>query len=155
MRLVLAADGTVDLVLGPSGIEAGTGLGSAVIVSLLTDARAGVDDVLPDARAGGGLIQPDRRGWAGDALSEIPGDRIGSHLWLLGREKQTESVRLRAIDYARAALQWLIDDGYAVSIDIEAFWSQAGRLDLSVTIHQASGARETIDIPNAGGSYAL
>ena len=36
-----------------------------------------------------------RRGWVGDAL-DGQGRRLGSLLWLLSREKQTEQTRLRA-----------------------------------------------------------
>ena len=89
------------------------GLGTAAFISLFTDRRAGADDGLPPA---------DRRGWVGDALATTAGDRIGSRLWLLKREKQTEETRARAEEYAREALEWMVADGLVTGIEIEAAW---------------------------------
>lgn len=114
-----------------AGAEAGgdlAGLASAVIVSLFTDRLAEADDTLP---AGDG----DRRGWWGDALA-ADGDRIGSRLWLLNREKQRRSVLGRAEDYCREALQWLIDDGIAEAVDIEVAFIRRGVLGIAVTVHR-------------------
>ena len=82
------------------------GLLTAVVLSLFTDARAHDDDTVPDARPG----EPgDRRGWWGDALSPDAGP-LGSRLWLLWREKDQDEVVIRAQEYARAALAWLVTD---------------------------------------------
>lgn len=130
----------IDLATGDSGLLREDTLYSAVIISLLTDRRAAADDVLPDAPVRNGPLPSDRRGWCGDALSEISGDRIGSRLWLLQREKQTEETRRRAIDYAREALQWMIDDGDVLRFDIDASWPQRERLDLFVTAWTPDGS---------------
>lgn len=101
-------------------------LATSVILSLFTDRQADPDDALPDRSR-------DRRGWWGDASARSP---IGSRLWLLSREKTTPGTRLRAIGYAREALAWMIEDGVADRIDVDATY-RAGtptRLDLSITI---------------------
>jgi phage gp46-like protein len=88
-------------------------LDTAVLISLFTRRRADDDDALPDPRS------TDRGGWWGDSYADIEGDLIGSKLWLLSRSKATSDVLLQAKAYALEALQWLIDDGIADSIDVE------------------------------------
>jgi phage gp46-like protein len=122
-----------DVALLPSGAIAGDdGLTTAVILSLFLDARARPDDELPDGAAG------DRRGWVGDAFALE--DRIGSRLWLLTRAKQTEETRRRAEDYATEALAWLIEDGLATGITVNAAWVARGLLGLRCTIATAGDA---------------
>lgn len=120
---------TVDMAIDGPGLAVDDGLRTALLVSLFTDARSRDDDELP---AG----ETRRRGWWGDLLA-VPGDGIGSRLWLLAREKQTEETRERAQDYAREACQWLIDDGVASQVDVSAEWLDGvGRLGLAVTVHR-------------------
>jgi len=130
---------TCDLALGPAGLLADDGLTTAVLLSLLTDARAKPGDRLPDGVT-------DRRGWWGDALSGFDGDRFGSRLWLLCREKQTEETRRRAEEYATEALAWLITDGAACAVAVAAAWraSVPGRLDLTVTVTLPAGGALTV-----------
>lgn len=90
------------------------GLTTAVLISLFTDARAKDDDELPSA-----LISedfPDRRGCWMDSTSGRANDSIGSRLWLLERSKVTTENLRRAEQYAREALQWMIDEGLASTI---------------------------------------
>ncbi|MBR0653304.1 hypothetical protein GXW78_26865 [Roseomonas terrae] len=101
------------------------GLGTCVLISLFTDRRATADDGLPPA---------ERRGWVGDMLAEVEGDRIGSRLWLLKREKQTEETRARAEEYAAEALAWLLNDGLVAAIELEAAWVRPSVLGLRVTL---------------------
>ncbi len=91
------------------------GLETAIIISLFTDRRANHDDALPD----GG---DDRRGWWADAFPELEGDRIGSRLWLLFREKDMQSVVNRAREYTDEALAWLVQDGVAQRIVVQTGW---------------------------------
>jgi phage gp46-like protein len=106
---------------GP-GLVMDDGLQSAVVISLFTDRRADAND-LPTNAPGG-----DRRGWWGDSFGDVPGDRIGSRLWLLAREK------------AKEALQWLLDDGIASAVNVDAQWmdGRQGVLQLNVEIVRAS-----------------
>ncbi len=125
-----------DLIIGVEDLESDRGLASAVIMSLFTDRRALPDDTLPDP----GIT--DRRGWWGDKLAEITGDRIGSRLWLLEREKTTQEALLRAQEYAREAVKWMVDDGVAAKV--EALAERQGdvgndRLALQVTIYKTDG----------------
>jgi len=71
-------------------------------------------------------------------VTDIPPDHP-RYRSLLAREKQPQSVVLRARDYAREALQWLIDDGIAERIDILAETIRPGVLALAIDIHRPAG----------------
>lgn len=112
------------------GLASGDDLVTAVLISLFTDRQAAADDVLTDASG-------DPRGWWGDLGQDY---RIGSRLWLRLRAKQTDqTLQLVKGDIAEA-LQWLIDDGVAASLDIDAAWQAAGFLAVVLTLNQSSGA---------------
>lgn len=136
VRLVYSADlADADLVLerGDLGIE--NGLASAILLSLFTDRRA-TDNEL--ARFGG----EDARGWWGDSLAEVEGDQFGSKLWLLQREKQTSETLVRARAYAQEALAWLIEDGIADSVAVDALYPRRSLLGLVVEPVRARAPRQ-------------
>ncbi len=116
-----------DLALVDGQLVTDDGLRTAVIISLFTDRRAGPDDELPEDGA-------DRRGWWGDDIAEMPGDLIGSRLWLLRRAKFTSANINRARDYAREALAWLVEDGVAASVEVEAAGIRPDTLAIGATI---------------------
>lgn len=124
-----------DLVVAGPSLLNDDGLQTAVVHSLFTDRLADVDDVLPSASAS-------RRGWWGDAFAEREGDLLGSRLWLLQREKQTTQVLRRAEEHALEALQWLLDDGIARAVDVQALLLQGdagqGVLGLSVAVTRST-----------------
>lgn len=105
-------------------------LATAVVLSLFSDRTARPDDVIPD---GGG-----HRGFFGDSFKKY---EIGSRLWILSREKQTEETRSRVEYYAREALEWMLTEGVAGQIEISAEWVVLGRLDLLVVIISPGGDR--------------
>ncbi len=121
--------GSADLAVDANDLLRDGGLETAVFLSLFTDRRAEDGDVLPDG-------ETDRRGWWGDSVPVAPGDRIGSRLWLLARSKQVSDVQARAPQYAREALQWLIDDRVADRVDVESEIVGNGVLVISVTVHR-------------------
>lgn len=107
---------------------------TAVLVSLFTDRRA-----LPDDRLEPG--EEDRRGWWATALDGKP---IGSRLWLLRRAKATAETLKRAKDMMREALQWMIEDGVAARVDVDAEWQARGRIAARITVHRADGTAQTV-----------
>jgi phage gp46-like protein len=117
-----------------SDLTVGNDLGTAVMISLFTDATAGADDVIPDGSG-------DPRGWWGDEGEDRP---IGSKLWLLTRSKQTATVLALAKAYIEQALQWLIDDGVATSVGVATEWSRPGFLGGMVEISRSSGPRAAV-----------
>lgn len=120
-----------DLVMENNDLAMDASLQSAVAISLFTDRRVTAEE-LPDG-------ETDKRGWWGDALPDIDGDQIGSRLWLLAREKQTEEVRRRAVEYAKESLEWMIVDGVAQSVEVIGEWVGSGFLGLAVTVQRPTG----------------
>lgn len=103
---------TADIQINTRDLLRDPGLETAVLLSLFTDRRAGPEDVLPDNSG-------DRRGWWGDALNTND-DADGSKLWLTFRGKITDSTVVQIEEYVREALQWLIDDGVAERVSVQA-----------------------------------
>lgn len=97
---------------------------AAILLSLFCDARALPQD-----------LQDDPRGWWGDVLNTQNGDRWGGKLWLLASRAKNvpETLRL-AEDYTREALQWLLDDQVASSIDVTASAQSSEMMAIAITI---------------------
>lgn len=115
-------------------------LETAVILSLLCDARARDDDTLPNEGK-------DRRGWWADSVApEVDGDRTGSRLWLLSREKTLPETLRRAKDYAEEALAWLTEDHVADSVTVTAEMPRRGLLALTAVITLPDGSIKTVSV---------
>ncbi len=123
-----------DLALDGADLATDGGLESAVIISLFTDRRAEEDDTPPGD-------DDHRRGWWADGWPEVEGDQVGSRLWLLARSKTTADIPERAREYGEAALRWLIDDGVADSVNVEATRTSNNELMLNISIQRGTGSR--------------
>ena len=128
-----------DLALENADLATDDGLRTAVLLSLFSDARAKADDPLPGD-------PEDRRGWWGDAFppavdgAGLEGDRFGSRLWLLKREKIVPSVLARAKTYAEDSLAWLVQARIASGVIVVAEAQPGNRLALSVSIQRTGVA---------------
>ena len=132
--LALAWDGAelvADLSVQGNDLVQEDSLRTAVLLSLYLDRQAEASDLLPPG-------ETDRRGWWADGAPVVPGDLVGSRLWLLAREKQSPAVRARAERYAREALQWLIEDRVVERLEVTASFPKAGWLVLDVEIFRPS-----------------
>ncbi|WP_449246575.1 phage GP46 family protein [Desulfarculus baarsii] len=121
-----------DLVYHAGALDTDDTLDTAILQSIFSDARARDDDALPDG-------ETSRRGWWGDGVADVEGDRFGSRLWLLCREKQTEATRQKAVAYVKEALAWLTADGVATAVDVDAAWTARGVLTIYVACRLANG----------------
>lgn len=116
-----------DLVLDGPDLATDDGLFTAAIVSLFADAR---DDA----------ATADPRGFWGDGILMTAGDKTGSWLWKLDRAKLLpETLRLSA-DYAKAALQWLVDDGVAKAVEVSADRYDTTSAAIAIRIHRPDGS---------------
>ncbi|MCK5127650.1 MAG: phage GP46 family protein [candidate division Zixibacteria bacterium] len=82
-------------------------LDTAILMSIFNEVRASSAEV-PESNA--------RRGWLGN--QSTPGFEQGSKQWLFGQERLTGSVLAELGPVVRNGLQWLIDDGIAVSVEV-------------------------------------
>lgn len=108
----------------------------AVFISLFTWRRAGPTDESDNPY-----------GWWGDSYPTVAGDRIGSRLYLLRREKNLAQVRERARDYALEALAWMRDDNLVTRIDAECQRRGDDAAELIVTL-TVDGSDHQISIPD-------
>lgn len=127
--------GNIDIALEDGDLVTDGGLRTAIVLSLMCDRRAATDDTLPDGTG-------NRRGYWGDAYADVEGDRFGSRLWLIAREKSREEVREAAEAYAEEALGWLVEDGIAESVGVEAEDQAPDGLRLRVTVRRGGDALE-------------
>ena len=124
-------DGSFDLEIKNGDVVRDDGLETAVTISLFTDRRV-TEEEKP-------YLANSKRGYWGDLFSEIDGDKMGSRLWTLEREKRTTEVLRRAEDYTREALQWLIDDGVVLSISAIASYDNNKFINIDVKIIKPLG----------------
>lgn len=125
----------VDGVTQSLGMGMRDALPRAVIISLFTWGRAKPSDELPGT---------ERCGWWGDTYASTPGDRIGSRLWLLARAKITQHTPAKAREYAQEALAWLVTDGVASQVFVEA--ERAGTSQISLRCQIVRADASTLDI---------
>jgi len=131
---LVATNGAFDLELKNGDLSRDEGLETAVAISLFTDKRVN-DEELP-------ALEKSKRGWWGDMFPEIDQDKIGSRLWTLERSKRTQETLRLAEDYAREALQWLIEDGVIESVAVVASFDSdelSGGWNLEVKITRPKG----------------
>jgi len=120
----------------PLGMAMRQPLPRAVIISLFTWRRARPDDQLPSGT--------DRMGWWGDTYAANRGDRIGSRLWLLARSKIVNNTVQRAREYGQEALAWLVADGVASGVIVQA--ERAGIGQISIWCQVIRGDSSRLDI---------
>ncbi|SDH81342.1 Mu-like prophage protein gp46 [Pseudomonas flavescens] len=68
---------------------------------------------------------------------------LGSLLYTLRREKDRARVSRLAVQYTRDALQGLLDDGRALSVEVTAEQPHNGRLLLLIEVADAGGRTQT------------
>ncbi|TIQ18946.1 MAG: hypothetical protein E5X51_23495 [Mesorhizobium sp.] len=117
------------------GLRAKAALATAVLLCLMTDARVEPDE-LP--------AEEQNRGWPGDSFdlrTDLGETAIGSKLWLLRRSTASDATALRAEDYARAALQTLVDQGAVSFVEVTGTALPAERrIDLKILLKDRDGA---------------
>jgi phage gp46-like protein len=122
-----------------TSVDRKTALTRAVLISLFTWRRALTDDPSDDEEL---------YGWWGDSYPSVADDRIGSRLWLLRRVKLTDATQRDAEFYAHEALQWMIDDGQVLAMEIASEKHDISRLNLIVILTIPGGDRIEIK-PNS------
>jgi len=123
-------EGAADFEIEANDLASDDTFETAIFLSLFTRRRASDGDALPVE------LGPDRGGWWADQLSPVEGDKYGSRLWLLSREKEQPVILTRAREYVIEALAWLTEDLITDRLDVTAEVLRRGILLISVTIHR-------------------
>jgi phage gp46-like protein len=135
IALKITPAGTMDLALAGMDLARDDGLESAVLVSLFTDRRARAEQLRPEDD------KSDLRGWWGDFNPAVEGDRTGSLLWLLAREKQTAETLARAKQYCEQALAWMVEDRVASRVNVAVSYPTRGWMGIAVEIVRPDARR--------------
>lgn len=117
--ITIAIDGRTlrgDWTLTAGDLTSGDDLKTSILVSLLTET-----------------------GWWPDAYDELP---IGSRLLELLRAKHTQETLLRARDYCRQSLAWLVGDGIARAVNVQTEWQRNSLLAIGIEVVKMNGATE-------------
>ncbi|MGR3179823.1 MAG: phage GP46 family protein [Candidatus Anammoxibacter sp.] len=123
-----------DINIKDGDIESVENFKTAIQVSLFSDARADSSQVfLPEAR----------KGWIGDIVTPIDGQNFGSLLWLVQQERLTQSTLNKVVNFARLALQWLIDQGQASRIEVSGEIVPRSGISLNIVITSILGKTES------------
>lgn len=103
---------------------------TSLLYSLLGEKRADPSEVVEPQR---------RRGWIG---SEGKDFENGSKLWLFEQARVTRTNLNRIEDEARKALQWLVGDDFAVSVDEVTAVAKNGTVTLEIVIRRSRSQPE-------------
>jgi phage gp46-like protein len=131
--------GRYDLVVGDNGdFEQEDGFDTAILVSLLTDARAPADIVK----------QPEnRRGWMGNIESPVENRELGGLLWLIDQRRLTQETLNDARDYATKALNWFVTDGLAKAVEVTGEIVPRSGIALTIIITTLDGRTQSHYVP--------
>ena len=123
-----------DINIKDGDIESVENFKTAIQVSLFSDGRADSSQVfLPEAR----------KGWIGDIVTPIDGQNFGSLLWLVQQERLTQSTLNKVVNFARLALQWLIDQEQASRIEVSGEIVPRSGICLRIVITSILGKTES------------
>lgn len=110
LRLSKTSKQDFDLVLNDGDLVLSDSLQMSVILSIATWCRNENFD-------GSAIIEPSIGGWWADAVNELP---LGSRLWTLFKEKLNDVTIEKAKALVKEALKWMIDDGVAKDVIVNA-----------------------------------
>lgn len=137
-------DGIFDLIIEDGDFKLTKGFETALLTSLFSDRRAYVDEVPNPLK---------RRGWIGDLVSETPGDKYGSGLWLKIRQSRLDKEDQNFVrDESEKCLQWAVNDRLLnyVQANTEAQPSKRSlKLNITLTALDGGVSSYAFEVANA------
>lgn len=137
---LLIKNGSIDIYFDDMDFVTDDSLKTAVIISLFSDRRISKDEMTH--------YFSDRKGYWGDS-TEVDKFKTGSKLWILRRGKKTLKLLEEVRAYCLEALDWMIEDGLANTIEIIPSLDGHDNLSTKILIDKIEYQFEV------GGSYAL
>ena len=121
-----------DFIIENGDLKADNGLETSALISLFSDRRV-VFEELPSG-------ETDRRGWWADLISVPLNDEIGSRLWTLARiGKVFESTAVEMQSMLAQAFEWMLEDGIAADVVVDAEISGLDEITGDVQIFRPNG----------------
>ena len=133
VRLIRKDDGLFDLTVSNNILETVDGFETAIIVSLLTDARAPSSSVQSPSR---------RRGWVGNIITAASGRELGSRLWLFSQSRLTDAILNDLAIAAQESLNWMVEDGIAKSVVATVLKTDLRSVIVNITITTIEGKEQ-------------
>ena len=133
VKLARKDDGLFDLAVSNNVLETIDGFETAIIVSLLTDARAPSSSVQTPSR---------RRGWVGNILTAASGRELGSRLWLYSQSRLTDAVLNELAVAAQESLNWMVEDGIAKSVAASVLKNDSRSVTVTIVITTVEGKEQ-------------
>jgi len=126
--LIMTKDdvGIYDFSLDENGDLAAEDFFDTSLLGSIFGERRALPSEMPNAR--------DRRGWIGNEFEDF---EAGSKLWLFDQARLTGTVLNEMRSEALNAIQWLVDDGWAVSIEAQVLLNDDGG-GVELTIFRAN-----------------
>lgn len=84
-----------------------------------------------------------RRGWFGNEVLDIPNFEIGSKLWLLKQARRTRTTLNLAINYAKEALNWLVEDNLIENFEVDGSFQGTTGIILTIQLQITPDQIET------------
>lgn len=122
-----------DIGFSGADIELTDSLENSVAISLMLDTKA------EQRNSEFAHVEHTHGGWWADS---IDGYEIGSRLWTLCKNKNSEQTKETARKLCVDALQWMIDDGVAKDVTAEIIGVSKERIDVAITITRPDGTNE-------------
>lgn len=145
--LELDLAGRYDLTVLNGDLKTTAGLDSAIIISILTDARASESQI---------QLPQQRRGWPGNVASIVPGRQLGSLLWLTDQRRLTAQTLNAVVDYVHKALSWITEDTLLKTINTsgEIVPLVGIVLKIKMTAHDGTTSNQYVKLWEATGQNA-
>lgn len=134
LELTQDENGLFDISVENNQLKSTDNFKTAIYVSLFTDARADSSQVFDPSR---------RRGWIGNIATPIEGKDLGSLIWLTEQERLTTGILNKVIDFANKALDWMIVQNIAKSIEVTGEIIPQKGIRLNIIITSVSGVTES------------
>jgi len=130
-------DGCINILTDSAGLKSDAGLETAVLISLFTDSRVASGQV-PSG-------ETSQRGWWGDQFLKNEGDSLGSKMWTVTDRNVVTATTVASVQTrARQALEWMIEDGVAQSIEVTATRGGTSRIDFEVKIKRPQNPEDDL-----------
>lgn len=124
VAIIFSEEDGFDIDFTNTEFKTDNGLQTAIYISLFSNRR-----------------HDDQEGYWGDMFPEAENDKHGSILWSLKREKISKELLKRIEDAATDALKWMIEDGIAKAIAVEAVRVGTYNIRINIEITKSNNAK--------------